>query len=382
MIPNLLYRLRRSCRNLPTDILQSRVNQKCIHFTVQAIFVFATMFLLFTDLYSETYVWQVTTLASMVQPIHRKTCPLPQPKVTPQDLKHRSLQGLSDLKHKHNQTNHLRSGSHVKVNATKSSVASSSSTSPPSTVKSSLSSSNARVGLLMLYSNSDGNWGNELMERVIRNRDDYAARHKYTVVTANDLLDKTRPAAWSKLKAMDHYLHNFDYLMYIDMDVVIMNPTAPLSVFIDMAPDADFIMTEDWNGVNTGIWLAKNTPFAHWFLQTAWNQTQLIPKKSKEGIAHPFEYEQRAFHFLLNTDIWQKRHLPHYRGDIEEIRKHFFLLPQCAFNSYIMHPMYWNGDREKSQYVDGDFLVHFAGKKGRVKTNLMKHYLDEAAKDT
>jgi mannan polymerase II complex MNN10 subunit len=232
----------------------------------------------------------------------------------------------------------------------------------------------------MIYSNSDGNWGNDLMQKVIQNREDYAKRHEYTVVTANEMVDKSRPAAWSKLRAMDHYLYQFDYLMYIDMDAVIMHPLTPLSVFINLSPTSDFIMTEDWNGVNTGIWLAKNTDFAHWFLKTAWNQTQLIPKKSKEGISHPFEYEQRAFHFLLNTEIWQQRHLPHYRGDIEEIRKHFFLLPQCAFNSYIMHPLYWHGDRETSQYVEGDFLVHFAGKKGRIKTNLMKYYLDEASR--
>jgi mannan polymerase II complex MNN10 subunit len=247
-------------------------------------------------------------------------------------------------------------------------------------ISSSPSQNPVKIGILMIYSNSDGNWGNDLMQRVIQNREDYAKRHQYTVVTANELVDKTRPAAWSKLRAMDHYLYQFDYLMYIDMDVVIMHHSTPLSVFIDLSPSSDFIMTEDWNGVNTGIWLAKNTDFAHWFLKTAWNQTQLIPKKSKEGIPYPFEYEQRAFHFLLNTEIWQQRRLPHYRGDIEELRKHYFLLPQCAFNSYIMHPWYWHGDREKSQYVEGDFLVHFAGKKGQIKTNLMKHFLYESSK--
>jgi hypothetical protein len=45
-----------------------------------------------------------------------------------------------------------------------------------------------------------------------------------------------------------------------------------------------------------------------------------------------------------------------------------------------MHPWYWHGDREKSQYVEGDFLVHFAGKKGQIKTNLMKHFLYESSK--
>ena len=36
------------------------------------------------------------------------------------------------------------------------------------------------------------------------------------------------------------------------------------------------------------------------------------------------------------------------------------------------------GDREVSQFIDGDFLIHFAGKKGQTKLDLMNYYLDLA----
>jgi len=49
--------------------------------------------------------------------------------------------------------------------------------------------------------------------------------------------------------------------------------------------------------------------------------------------------------------------------------------PQCAFNAYSLHPWDYRGDREQAQYVPGDFLVHFAGKKGMKKVHLMQHYL-------
>lgn len=49
--------------------------------------------------------------------------------------------------------------------------------------------------------------------------------------------------------------------------------------------------------------------------------------------------------------------------------------PQCAFNAYSLHPWDYRGDREQAQYVPGDFLVHFAGKKGMKKVHLMEHYL-------
>lgn len=314
-----------------------------------------------TFLFTETYVTQVTTVADIVQPLHRKGCSLTSSAALS------PVTGNQILPRHHNQR-HI----HLALNRTELKH-------HQSKINSSVSNNQKlRIGMLMLYSNEDGNWGDELMNAVIQNREHYCLKHNYVLVTANDLIDKSRPTAWSKLRAMDHFLHRFDYLMYIDMDIVIMNPNIPLTVFIDASPQSDFIMTEDWNGVNTGAWIAKNTPFSHWFLQTAWNQTQLIAKTSFDGKNHPFEYEQRSFHFLLHTPIWHRRQLPRYRGDSVELQQHFFILPQCSFNSYIMYPYYWLGDREKSHYADGDFLVHFAGKKGRVKTNLMHHFLEIA----
>ena len=67
-------------------------------------------------------------------------------------------------------------------------------------------------------------------------------------------------------------------------------------------------MATDWSGPNTGVWIAKNTQFTKNFLQLLWDQDQLVPPRSPEGASYPFEYEQRAFHYLLNTDVWQNRY--------------------------------------------------------------------------
>lgn len=180
------------------------------------------------------------------------------------------------------------------------------------------------IALLYLYdgSSSGGNgndggesWSEPLMLRVIRNRKEYCLRHGYILINANHLLDKSRPAAWSKLKAVDHLLYkrstrriemnsqnkllndsnkisvsnsenrinaadisignstdrisddlySYDYIMYIDMDVIIMDLNKPLEEFIHAAHDVifdtdeednnkikrkkiEFLMTEDWNG--------------------------------------------------------------------------------------------------------------------------------------
>jgi hypothetical protein len=234
----------------------------------------------------------------------------------------------------------------------------------------------------MLFGNSDGNWNNKLMSRVIKNREAYCKLHNYHLINANEMIDRSRPVAWSKLLAAEKYIstNKYDYIFYIDMDAIIINLKIKLETIISFYPKRDFIMASDWNGLNTGVWLVKNSEFSKWFLLTAWKQDHLIESFSPNNIPYPFKYEQRSFHFLLDTDEWKRRNLPKYRGNTSELNNHFKLLPQCTFNSYSMHPFDNRGDRKNVQYIPGDFLIHFAGKKRKFKADLMQYYLSIAEK--
>lgn len=161
-----------------------------------------------TAAFAVTYVWQVTTFGELVQPVNRKTC----------DVRN-YVSSLSTSRRRRAQS----------------------------------PSGALRIGLVMLYNDKDGTWDNELMTRVLRNRDKYSRMHNYSIVVANSELDKSRPPAWSKLRALDAHLDAFDYLMYIDMDVVIMNMSIRAEDFIDLDRSKDVFMTEDWNGPNTGM---------------------------------------------------------------------------------------------------------------------------------
>ena len=150
---------------------------------------------------------------------------------------------------------------------------------------------------------------------------------------------------------------------------------------VDSSNGADLILTEDWSGPNSGVWIAKNSPWARKFMRLAFDQKQLMNDYAANGRKHPFEYEQRAFHYLLDTEKWRSRGLPRYTGDVIEMRRHVVSLPQCAMNSFSMHPLELRGSREVSQYIPGDFIVHLAGKKGRMKTDLLDYYLALAEAD-
>ena len=48
----------------------------------------------------------------------------------------------------------------------------------------------------------------------IANKRDYAELHGYELIVAgSDDVDKSRPAAWSKLLLLQKHLKNYDYLM-------------------------------------------------------------------------------------------------------------------------------------------------------------------------
>ena len=307
-----------------------------VSFVLKSIVAFTALYFITSYVHTATYIWQCTTLADALIPVARHSCP-----------------GITEISMQ------------------------------------SSSANNPSVAVLVVYDKSYGGKDKNLVSRIIKNRENYCTLHGCTVVThITTETDTTQkivcPPAWSKLTAMLEQLktNKFAYVLYIDMDMIILNPKiSPQRILALAPPEQDFVLTNDWSGVNTGIMFARNSEFSKWFLQTAWDQDQLVGKFSADGKPHPFEYEQRAFHFLLNSDIWQYRQLPQYRGNSTELRRHFTALPQCTMNSYLLHPLELRADRKASHYVEGDFLVHLAGKKGQIKMDLMNFFLTMAEEE-
>lgn len=245
------------------------------------------------------------------------------------------------------------------------------------------------IGVMIIYESSDKrakSWPDDVMLALVKNRQSYCDRHGYTLINANNLVNYSRPASWSKLEALQYHFteYNFDYIFYLDMDGIIMNEELRLETIIDATERKyDFIVTSDQNGFNVGTFIAKNTPWTLNFLQLTWQQEWLVPNiyvgtKTLDSKL-PFG-EQRAFHYLTNSEQWIKSKLPTYTGDWKEIRSHFYFAPPCAFNSYVLHPFDFSRPREQFHYVPGDFLVHFdvEGEPTKLQNQLVKHFLSKA----
>jgi hypothetical protein len=231
-----------------------------------------------------TYIYQVTTLGDWLRPTRRSSCVMPSP---PANL---DLSLPSD-----NTKSGGEEATHTHISADK--------------WVAGLDPS--RVGILLTYDSNYGLPDKHLVSRILTNRREYCYLHGYSLLTSTgaDLSpqDRERPPAWSKLTALLRRLETrrYDYIVYMDMDMIIMNPSVKLEALLaagagtrglvpqaagavavgavapapgrrggpgGAVPPPDITLTSDWSGTNTGILMVRNTPFSRWFLSTAWDQ--------------------------------------------------------------------------------------------------------------
>ena len=193
----------------------------------------------------------------------------------------------------------------------------------------------------------------------VANKRRYAALHGYDLLVSTQVADPSRPAAWSKILEVRKHLPSYDWLLFIDVDTLVMNPNVRLE---DIADDTvDQVIAADHNGINSGVWLVRNSEWTMWFLDELWAQEHLV-----KG-SYLFHYEQRAFHHLFQTQPWAKQ--ASVRGtkpyaSAGQVRAHSKIVNQCVFNSMLP----W--------YVSGDFVVHLAGLKGVWECVIFWHYFE------
>jgi hypothetical protein len=70
-----------------------------------------------------------------------------------------------------------------------------------------------------------------------------------------------RPPAWGKLLAIQQALETHDYVLYLDLDLAIMQPMLHLDGFIAQLERSgrDLLVSQDKNGVNTGVMLFRKS---------------------------------------------------------------------------------------------------------------------------
>ena len=214
-----------------------------------------------------------------------------------------------------------------------------------------------KVGIIVIC---DGNV-HSICASSVANKQAYADRHGYDMIYDEKIVDSSRPASWSKLLAMRKYLPKYDFLLYLDVDTVIVNFDVQLEDIVDY--EYDQILAADRNGLNCGVWMIRNTEWSLWFLDEMWSQSQLVGAAPWQMLFH---FEQRAFHYLYQTNIWRQKVGGEQFEKANTVRARTKVVNACVFNSQLAF------------YEDGDFLIHLAGLKGVYKCLTFRRYYKNA----
>ena len=132
----------------------------------------------------------------------------------------------------------------------------------------------------------------------------YARRHGYDIILHREVLSKERHPSWSKIPALKQSLEAkaYDYVVWMDDDIVITSPEIPLSSFIDSygfrTSSATLMVSSDMpnepsTSMNCGILFVKGNPTAHKILDSAWAYGAVNPILQQN-----LSWEQEALNFL------------------------------------------------------------------------------------
>lgn len=160
----------------------------------------------------------------------------------------------------------------------------------------------------------------------------YCAKHNYPLITSGSNLLKDRELMWNKVPLMRRILHKYDYIVWIDADIMIMNTDFKLEKLIELyLGNRDMLLSIDsGNQINTGFWVVKNSEFSHDLLSLIENCPEIDGNFQEQGV--------------LNF-IYNKKKLENVQQRVRVLSE----VEQRLFNANIYN------------YREGDFLIHFLG---------------------
>ncbi|CAN5493129.1 hypothetical protein BH11PLA2_BH11PLA2_22540 [soil metagenome] len=164
----------------------------------------------------------------------------------------------------------------------------------------------------------------------------YCRRHGYSFCRRRDGFRNDRPPAWSKVDFILEYLQSFNYVVWMDIDVLIMDESVKLeSLLTSKETQWDILVAEEVfphrRSINSGVMIIRNSLFSRQFFETV---------KSSQCDPNDRLYEQR----IINTLMSHRR-----------VARRVALARQQEFNSMLLN----------DTFRPGDFLLHFAGVRNR-----------------
>lgn len=182
------------------------------------------------------------------------------------------------------------------------------------------------------------------------NKIEYCKKYNYTFIEDDTCYDSSKTIPWSKINLILKYLNDFDYIIWIDSDIFIMNDSISLENYIyDYQKEYDIMIGSDWKMPNTGMMFIKSSNFSKIFLKDVYNHTDYNPDDNTVPHGRYGNHEQGAFINLLD-----KNHL------------------DCKSKILVTYPTlmncYWYN------YYKGNFILHWAAVRDKLLEDVMERF--------
>jgi hypothetical protein len=183
----------------------------------------------------------------------------------------------------------------------------------------------------------------------------YAEKHNYAVIIYDKPFNDDVSMCWNKIVTIMENLKNYEYLVWMDADAIIVNPTIKIESFIEKYPGYDLYLCEDIivqkECINSGVMIIANTKWTNNLFNNVW--TSPIPH---------LHNDQNVIYYEIVKDLYphSKPNLKFssYCGKISHPKVK--ILPENAFNTHILN------------YNQGDFIIHLMGAKEQVRIDIMR----------
>lgn len=168
-----------------------------------------------------------------------------------------------------------------------------------------------------------------------------------------------RPPAWLKIPLLMNLVgRGFDRVVYIDADALVTNVAFDLAaIFGPPSAGGRLRLTEDEDGVNTGVMFAEDGPVLRRLLDLVW----LFDADVRNGT-----WEQNALKTLMDLSPTVARHVT-----IEPDPR--------RFNSFAIERNRFHRNMERMTWRPGDFVCHFSGIRSPELESLIGHYATSIA---
>eukprot|EP01001_Neometanema_parovale_P008207 NODE_4484_length_1057_cov_78.005353_g4282_i0.p1 GENE.NODE_4484_length_1057_cov_78.005353_g4282_i0~~NODE_4484_length_1057_cov_78.005353_g4282_i0.p1 ORF type:complete len:311 (-),score=21.75 NODE_4484_length_1057_cov_78.005353_g4282_i0:72-1004(-) len=149
------------------------------------------------------------------------------------------------------------------------------------------SSSKTKPRIAMVTATTQDVW--DFYAPAVHTHQCYAQRHGYESIV-EPMYEKTPFGAqphWYKVFVLRKWLPFYDWVVWIDGDVVIKNMDVPLERWIHS--DKEMVVSEDSGAVNNGVFMMKNSCWSARFLRVWWQHRWLVttwPAEDNSAFVH------------------------------------------------------------------------------------------------